>query len=176
MKLFRKVLFILLIANIIRIVPGCCDDCDSLPKYFNFNSIELYNLDNSGEWAVSTTVDSMQPAAIAFELAIFDSLGYYFHYAETDVINAFGYKTSYAMKCECSQPLIAYHYLTDISITTLYDINEELHAGDDVTGYFVGQLRGNTSPVGGMYMDLATITAQTENKVYYDSGVEAFGI
>lgn len=176
MQLFKKVLFILLIASVIRIIPGCCDDCDPLPLYFDFTSLELNNLDNSGEWVVAGSTDSMQPAAVAFGITISDSLGYYPHYAVANIIGAFGYKTSNAMRCECSQPMIAYHYLTDIEITTLYDINEELHAGDDVTGYFVGQLQSNSSPVSGVYLDLATIIAQTENKVYYDNGVEAFGI
>jgi len=176
MKIFRKVLFILLIANIIRIVPGCIEDCDLLPVYFDFTSLQILNLDNSGEWEVENTTDSMQAAAIAFELVISDYPGNYPHYSAADIFHSFGFKSSHAMSHDCSQPMIANHYLTDIRIATLYDINAELHAGDDVTAYFVGQFSTNTSPVSGVYLDLATIIAQMKNKVYYDFGVEAFGI
>ncbi|HAH56508.1 MAG: DUF5034 domain-containing protein [Lentimicrobium sp.] len=175
MHLIKKMLFIALLFNVIQIIPAC-GDCDVLPTYFDFTTLEIQNLDNSGEWVMPATADSMHPAAIAFELTIFDSLRYYRHFTKTEVIYTVGYKSSFALSDDCSQPLIANHYLTAIQITTLYDVNDDIHAGDDVTDFFVGQLRSNTSPVSGVYVWLDAIIAQTENKIYYDSGVEAFGI
>ena len=175
MKTLRKALFILLIANIIRIVPGCCD-CDLSSVPFDFNKTDIVNIDNSGEWAVTTQLDTMLPGAVAFEISLFDSLGYYNQYASNPERNNFGYSSACALSCDCSYPMVAGQYLKTIGITTMYDMNEEIDAGDDVTDFFVGKFRGNSSSGSSVYLNLENICSQTENKTYFDGGVESFGI
>jgi hypothetical protein len=71
---------------------------------------------------------------------------------------------------------VARQFLEDIRITTLYNLSETIPAGSNVTGHFVGQLRGNSSSSTSVYTDLLNIIRQTENKTYYDGGIESFGI
>ena len=57
MRIFKKTIFILLIANVLRIIPGCCE-CDDTAIAFDFNTTDIRNLDNSGEWVQSTFSDT----------------------------------------------------------------------------------------------------------------------
>ena len=177
MRIFKKVILILMVANMFQIIPGCCKKCEDAPISFDFNKAQIKNLDNSGEWVQSTYSDTMLPGAVAFEVTLYDSLGYYyFDYAAVNLLKNIGYKTSQALQCDCSMPFIARQYLTNISITSLYDISESIPAGTNVTSLFVGQLRGNSSHSSSVYNDLSYIIRQTENKTYYDGGIESFGI
>ena len=176
MRILKKTILILLVANMLRIIPGCCE-CDEPSMEFDFNRTDIRNLDNSGEWVRSTDADTMLPGAIAFEINLFDSSGYYYpQYAAANLFKSVGFKTSQAFQCDCSIPFIARQFLTDIKITTLYGISESIPAGSNATGLFVGQLRGNYANSTSVYTDLSSIIRQTENKTYYDGGIESFGI
>jgi hypothetical protein len=172
MRILKKVLLILAVTNIIRIIPGCCE-CDDSTMPFNFNKIAIINLDNSGDRAITTTSNTMMREAVAFEVALFDSLGYYYAYESSLNLGGIGY--AQAMSCDCSFPLKANQYLTSIKITTLYSLSSEIHAGSDVSGLFVAQPTNNSSS-GSLYSSLNTICNQTNGKAYYDSGMESFGL
>ncbi|MBK6345288.1 MAG: hypothetical protein IPF68_05020 [Bacteroidales bacterium] len=172
MRIFKKAILILAIFFILRIIPGCCD-CDESTIPFNFNSIDIINLDNSGEWAVTTNSDTMKPGAVAFEVALFDSLGYF--YAAGPSLNSIGFGQAKAMRCDCSMPFSANQSLKSIRITSLYALTPEIDAGSEVSGYFVGRPTNNSS-TGALYTSLESICGQTIGKTYYDSGVESFGL
>jgi len=172
MLFYKKVMLIMALAVIIRLIPGCCD-CDESTIPFNFNKTDIVNLDNSGEWAVTTNSDTMKPGAVAFEVALFDSLGYF--YAPEPSLNSIGFGQAKAMSCDCSIPFSANQNLTSIRITTLYALTPEIAAGSDVSGLFVARLTNNSS-TGSLYSSLESICRQTEGKTYYDSGVESFGL
>ena len=174
MRIFKKTILILLVANVLRIIPGCCN-CDDTPNFFDFNKTDIRNLDNSGEWLRSSTSDTMLPGAVAFEVNLYDSLGYFYNeYASGNLFKSIGFKTSQALSCDCAWPFMARQFLDDIRITTLYDVSGDIPAGSDVTDLFVGQVRGNSSS--SVYITLANVIRQTENKTYYDGGIESFGI
>lgn len=172
MGIIKKVLLILAVTNIIRIIPGCCD-CDSSSMPFNFNKMDIINLDNSGDWALTTNSDTMMAEAVAFEVELFDSLGYY--YAEDFKSNLKGFSSAQAMRCDCSFPLKPNQYLTSISITSLFALSSEISAGSDVSGLFVARPTNNSSS-GGLYSSLETTCNETNGKTYYDSGIESFGL
>jgi hypothetical protein len=176
MRIFKKAMFILLMANVLRIIPGCCN-CDDTPNLFDFNKSDIRNLDNSGEWLSSSASDTMLPGAVAFEVNLYDSLGYFYNeYAASDLFKSIGFTTSQAFSCDCSWPFMARQFLDDIRITTLYDVSGNILAGSDVTDLFVGKLGRNSSTSSSVYLSLANIVKQTENKTYYDGGIESFGI
>lgn len=175
MRILKKTIFILLFANALRIIPGCCE-CDDTAIAFDFNTTDIRNLDNSGEWVQSTISDTMLPGAVAFEINLYDSLGYYGGYAAASFVKNIGFTTSHAFSCDCSMPFMARQFLEEIRITTLYRLSENIPAGTIVTGLFVGQPRGNSSTSSGIYTELSNIIRQTENKTYYDGGIESFGI
>ncbi|MBK6963358.1 MAG: DUF5034 domain-containing protein [Bacteroidales bacterium] len=172
MRIIKRALLILAIANLIRIIPGCCE-CDDSTMPFNFNKMDIINLDNSGDWAVTTNIDTMMAEAVAFEVELFDSLGYY--YAEDFKSNLKGFSSARAMSCDCSFPLKANHYLTSIRITSLYALSPEIDAGSDVSDFFVASPTNNSSS-GSLYSSLETICNESNGKTYYDSGMESFGL
>lgn len=173
MRILKKAILILLIANIIRIIPGCCD-CDDSAMPFNFNKINIINLDNSGDQAMTTNSDTMKPEAVAFEVALFDSLFNYF--AAGPKVNFGGIGEAKAMKCDCALPYKANHYLTNISITTLYALSTEIADRSDVSGLFVARLTINSAFGSSLYNSLESICSQSNGKTYHDGGIESFGL
>ncbi|MBW6489662.1 MAG: hypothetical protein K0B15_00575 [Lentimicrobium sp.] len=173
MRIIKKVVLIFLLANIIRIIPGCCK-CSEEVYNFNFNRTDIRNIDNTGNYAKPLEIDTMLPGAVAFEVSIFDSLGYFYYaYAGPEYT---GFKTAAAMSCDCAMQLQTTNYLNHIKITTLYDLSSEIKAGDDVSEHFVASLSGNSSHNSGVYQSLTSVCTQTIDKIYYDSGVESFRI
>lgn len=174
MRTLKKALLILLVVNILRIIPGCCE-CDDSTMPFNFNRLTINNLDNSGDWAMTTTSDTMVAAAVAFEVALFDSSGYYY-FAQGPPVNTGGFCSAMAMKCDCASLLKANQYLKDILITTLYSLNPEIDAGSDVTEWFVARPTNTGASGNSLYLSLESLCLQSEGKTYYDSGMESFGL
>jgi len=174
MKTLSKTLLILFVANILRLIPGCCE-CDESSIPFSFNKIDITNIDNSGDWAVITQSDSMKPEAVAFEVALFDSAGYY-HLAQSFFSTNTGYSNATAMSCDCSYPLRAIQHLSSLKITSLYALNAQYSAQSDVTELFVAKLTNNSSTGSNLYIPLPALCNQTQGKNYYDSGVESFGL
>lgn len=173
MKVFRKILIILLIANLVRIIPGCCD-CDGPATFFSFNKTGITNLDNSGIFPQSSASDTMRAAAVAFEVSLYDSTGYWY-YAALPAKSGAGFSRATAMSCDCAYPMQARAHLTNISITTLFPISDQIVAGAEVSGLFAASLRGNYAG-DGVYITPEMLCSQTENKIYYDSGIESFGL
>jgi hypothetical protein len=173
MRILKKAILILLIANIIRIIPGCCE-CDDSAMPFNFNKIDIINLDNSGDWAITTTSNTMVPEAVAFEVTLFDSLVYFI--SEGPMLNYGGFGEAKAMKCDCAPPFKANHYLTSISITTLYALSTEIADQSDVSALFVARLANNSASGSSLYSSLESICNQSNGKTYYDGGIESFGL
>ncbi|NTW23349.1 MAG: DUF5034 domain-containing protein [Lentimicrobium sp.] len=173
MRILKKAFLFLLIVNMIRIIPGCCE-CDDSSMPFNFTKMDIINLDNSGDWAVTTSLDTMKAGAVAFEIALFDSLGYY--YAQELQVNTPGFSSAKAMSCDCSFPYQANQYLSSLSITTLNAITTEIPAGSDVSDLFVARPTNNSSSGNSLYITLEALCNQTNGKTYYDSGVESFGL
>ncbi len=173
MRTLKKAILILLIANIIRIIPGCCE-CDESTMPFNFSKMDITNLDNSGDWAVTTSLDTMKAGAVAFEVALFDSLGYY--YAQELPLNTVGFAGARAFSCDCSFPFKASQYLTGLKIIALEAISTKIQAGSDVSEHFVARPTNNSASGSSLYISLESLCNQTIDKTYYDTGVESFGL
>jgi len=174
MPSLKKIILILLVVNILRIIPGCCE-CDDTPIPFNFNKLTILNLDNSDNWGISTTCDTMLAEAVAFEIDLFDSTGFFYAQEQSININGLGYARAYS--CKCNFPYKANQYLTDVRITSLLPLTSEIEADSDVTDQFVAQPTNNSSSGSSLYISLESMCKQTENKIYYyGSGTESFRI
>ncbi len=172
MRIFKKALMILAVSYLIRIIPGCCE-CDDSTMPFNFNKMDIINLDNSGDWAMTTSSDTMMPEAVAFEVQLFDSIGYY--YASEPSLSTGGFGHVQAMRCDCAFPFKANQYLTTITITSLLALSPDIEAGSDVSAYFLSQPTNNSSS-GSLYSSLESICSESNGKTYYDGGMESFGL
>ncbi len=168
--MFRKILYILLLLNLLRIIPGCCE-CDEATRPFSFNKTDIVNLNNTGPWPEYTDSDTMRPAAVAFSVSLFDSAGYF--YAQAPVVETFGFSKAQAFaKCDCAFPFMANQHLTDIRIESLTPLSPDLPAGD-VSALFVAKPTSNAAS-GNLYIPLNDLCRQTIGKVYYDGGIESF--
>lgn len=166
-----KVVFVLLIAVIIRIIPGCCD-CNEPLQYFNFNTTRLTFIDNAGTYPRPMPGDTMNAAAVAIKLEMADSAGY-FQYSRVLKTGFPGFSTASAW-CYCPIPMKANAWLKQIKITTLYPISDEIAAGTDVSSLFVGSLEYGYYSGGSLYLTLESLCLQTNDKTYQDAGIESF--
>lgn len=170
--MLKKILFILLSLNLLRIIPGCCE-CDEAARPFSFNQTDIVNLDNTGPWPEYTDSDTMRPAAVAFSISLFDSTGYFYAQAPDIVTPGFSQAKAFA-KCDCAFPFMANQHLTQISIESLYALSPDIPAGE-VSGLFVAKPTSNAAS-GNLYIPLNDLCNQTIGKVYYDSGIESFDL
>lgn len=161
-----------MLAASVRIVSSCCD-CDSLPVYFNFNKADLRNVDNSRDYPFTITSDSMFAEAVAFEVSIFDSTGYYYLAENRNPFHNLGFSTASAFSCDCAMPFSPNQFIESIEIITLYPINPSTPAGSNVSELFVAESTSN-SAVGSVYENLPQLCRQAQGKTYYDSGIESF--
>lgn len=172
MNIKSKIVFLVMLAASVRIVSSCCD-CDNLPAFFNFNKADLRNIDNSGDYPFTITSDSMYAEAVAFEVSIFDSTGYYYLAENRNPLNNLGFSTASAFSCDCAMPFTPNQFIERIEITTLYPLNTSTPAGSNVSELFVG-LSTSNSARGYVYETLSQLCQQTQGKIYYDGGIESF--
>ncbi|KAB2870771.1 MAG: hypothetical protein F9K37_04990 [Bacteroidales bacterium] len=139
MELFKKTLLILVAVFLFKLMNSCClifgDCCKNDPLPTSFNNIKISNVDNSKEYDVLTTSNEMKRAAVAFNVNVFDTNYYnYYSYAKSC---SFGFSQAYAMECE--NPFAVITRINCISITTKYDINSSIKAGEEVVNHFVAK-------------------------------------
>lgn len=175
MRTLKKAFLILLVANLLRIIPGCCE-CDDTAILFNFNKLSIHNIDNSGDQAMTTASDTMMYEAVAFEVALFDSTGYFVAKGPQVNRSGFGFGFASAFSCNCAFPFRSNQFISALRITSLYPISPEIPAGSDVTELFAGRPTNNAAPGNSLYISPESLCNQTEGKIYYDSGTESFGL
>jgi len=136
MKLSTKVIFILSLIFILRLTQSC-GTCSDEPFYLDSNLIMIKNLDNSGLYTASNNIDTMFSAAIAFEVAIYDSTNIIY----TSLVKpktSFGFSTAKA-RSPCPSIYKSKQNISKISIITLEAISPEIPINTDVTTYFLTQ-------------------------------------
>lgn len=131
--LFIRVLIICILWFGVKLMLSCTPPP---PIEINYNSINLAGIDNSGRFMMRHEgVDSMYANAVAFNLTLYDStLTYYTNHSG----NAF--KTlsfAPAMAFSVVESFIPVTKVEQISVTTLFDIDEDVEAGMDVSSLFV---------------------------------------
>lgn len=148
---------------------SCCD-CPESFILFDFTTMSVSNIDNSGTWAVPTDSDTMYSEAVAFRVQVSDSSGYI--YASALQPSAMGFNSCQACKCtdlfKCRQQIV------NISIITLYDIASDIPANTDITQYFYFGLQNYSSP-GGLYVSWNEFSDSMTGKIY-DRMMESFSL
>lgn len=135
MRHTSKVLFVIGLFFILRLTQSCT--CSDEPFYLDSNLIMIKNLDNSGLYTASSNIDTMFSAAVAFEVAIYDSTNTFY----TSLVNpktSFGFSTAQALS-KCPEIYKSKQNISKISIITLEAISPEIPVNTDVTEYFLTQ-------------------------------------
>ena len=111
------------------------------PIEINYNMLSLAGIDNSGQYMRSyPAVDTMYAEAVALELTVSDSIR---HYAQN--FNKFIESVSFtsAMATSIDYSFIPISKVEAIKVTTLFDIDSEIKAGDDISQYIVYATNSN---------------------------------
>lgn len=135
--------------------------------YYQFDSLEISNLDNSAWGTQPTELNVMAAAAVAFEINLVDSS---FNYFEPAVAQHWrpNLNTAQAMeRCRCP-----FHFFPDpeidrLSILTLRDFSPDQPAGSDITALFLWQNDWNH-----LYRSIDSLVPML-NEPFYDEWLPA---
>lgn len=133
MSLIKRVLFIFALAFFLRVLISCGCDCSDVVHAFDFLEMDIANADNTQKYYELLASDTMQNEAIAFEITLRgDPRDWMVSCLKKD----FSFSSTYAFSCDCSYNLKANQHISDINITTVYDLSNEITAGSYVTPFF----------------------------------------
>jgi hypothetical protein len=114
-----------------------CDPPDSTPIDINYNYLSVKGVDNSGQYMSGyyDAVDTMYSEAVAFKLTLSDSS--YYYYASNRVKSVKPLSFSSAMALSIDDSYTPVNQVKDIKTTTLFDIDNELRAGADISSHIL---------------------------------------
>lgn len=112
------------------------------PIEMYFNSIKIIGVDNSGRFINrNTSVDTMYSSAVAFKLTLSDSTFNYYAFNFYETLNSLSFTP--AMAFTVDESYIPVNKVEQIKITTLFDIDENIKAGEDITNIILFERRND---------------------------------
>ncbi|MFV0391892.1 MAG: hypothetical protein ACK5KP_08440 [Paludibacteraceae bacterium] len=140
MQTGSKILFVVAVIFLTRLLSSCDNRAYETQKiYYDFDSLTVQNLNNSGEyWRLSTT-DEMDSETVAFRLNLLskDLVKSGYQYAKNHKQESvMGFMATTA-RSPVLPIMIANQTIKKITIIALRDISEEIKSGTDVTGLFL---------------------------------------
>lgn len=128
-SLFLKMVLILLVGLAFRIFVSCTPPP---PIKMDYNLAELTGVDNSGRHMPRfNSVDTMYSDAVAFNLVLYDSAFLHDVFVANNPRGFFAFSKANALSiAENFKPL---NKVYQLKIKTLFDIDSDIKAGDDVT-------------------------------------------
>lgn len=112
------------------------------PIEMHFNSINIVGVDNSDRYLSRfSSVDSMFADAVALKLTLSDSTFDYYASNFNKVLKSISFTPAMALSIE--ESFIPVNKVQQIKITTLFDINENVRAGDDISNLIVYETGSN---------------------------------
>jgi hypothetical protein len=168
MKLLTKSLLILILAFTLRIIQSC--GCQDDPHFFDFDQITVLNLDNSKDYPISSSTDTMYSSAVTFEISISDNKGYAYLRKGN-----FGFGFSEAVASECPIQFKSNQQISEITIITLEAISSEIPENTDITDLFLGLVPYNSS-LTYLYEPIDKLYNKINQETYFDDTTAAFQI
>ncbi|MEI8047801.1 MAG: hypothetical protein WCI92_10520 [Bacteroidota bacterium] len=166
MKLITRVFLILSILFILRVFTGCLiHDCPEEVYPFDFEKIEIVNLDNSGMWPAILSSDTLKRAAVAFQVSVSANLPLIGQSGQNSNSSGFSFPTA-SGKSDCPMLYSANHIIENISVVTAFDLNESYPANADVTSLFLGS--DNIGYGSGLYVPIDELYQKINKARYYD--------
>ena len=170
MKLFNKIFILFVSITFLRLAVSCCN-CESDFYSFDYSSVVIHNIDNSGRWSKPITNNEMSAASIAFEVQI---IGTKPVSASSSRIKINGFKTLSAQNCECDDQYVPNQTISDIRIRTLNDINSDYCCNDDVTNLFVANTCVSCEDIGSFYITIDELKKRINPEGLYESPTNKF--
>lgn len=115
--------------------------CPSSPEVIgiNYNNINITGIDNSTEYLFQTSSNSIHADALALKLTLSETSIFQTSLLFPKLIESLSFQTAYASSP--ADPIyIPLNKVVAIKIKTLFDIDDSLSAGDDVSAHFLCSL------------------------------------
>ncbi len=136
MKLFIRSVSIILMLFILRALSGCFNhDCPDDVYPFDFSKIKINNLDNSGMGPKVISNNTMNKAAVAFQVFISSDLSYLGKYRRKT--QGFGFSEVNAWT-PCPTYYASNQSVESISVVTLLEISSLIPANTEISDLFLG--------------------------------------
>ena len=137
--LLTKIIVVLMLGFSIRLFFSCTPPP---PIEMHFNSIKIIGVNNSDRFSYSyTSVDTMYSSAVAFKLTLFDSTYNYYAFNFRKTLKSLSFTP--AMAFSIDESFFPVNKVEQIKITTLFDIDDNIKAGEDITNLILFE-RGNS--------------------------------
>jgi hypothetical protein len=140
-----------------------CTPTASLNMQYNAMRIEAVN--NSGAYLQSLPIDTMHANAVALKLTLSDSTFHRNFALHNSTFPSLGF--SQAMATTINESFKPTNQIEKITVITMFDINEQIKAGDDITAHIV-YCTGNSFQ---LYMNENDAIASLNNYQSYPLGV-----
>ena len=173
MNRFTRVSFILALFFFTRIIQSCCE-CNFDPHPFDFSMVTVRNLDNSGSYTTYTNADSMNRAAIAFEVSISADENMLFS-CLSNPLPFLSFESALAFQCDCDILFKPNQSIVGIKIITNFPLSELYPEDSDVSDLFLAHVPRNSSS-SFMYKTLEDILPLINYEVYSNEASTTFQI
>jgi len=170
MRIAFKLLIILLLVTSIRLISSCCS-CEDDFFSFDYESLKIGNIDNSGQWSKPTEENVMSRASVAFEIQI---IGKEIAESKFRPIHFSGFNTLSAQNCNCDERFISNQTISEIKIRTLNDINSDYCSNEDVTSLFLANTCLSCTDVGNFYITISELQKRLNPESIYHQPINKF--
>jgi hypothetical protein len=124
-----KVFFVILVGVFTKLFFSCTPPP---PGDMYYNSIGIAGVDNSDRFLKrNTSVDTLYSGAVALNLTLKDSTFDYYAFNLNNALKSLSFTPAMALSFPSS--FIPVNEVEKIKVTTLFDIDDEVRAGDDIT-------------------------------------------
>lgn len=135
-----KVVLLLAIGFVFRLLLSCTPT-DYDPFNITYNSLSVTAIDNSGRYLNSSSVDTLYAEAVALKITLADTSNQFAFSWASGISNTMCFQSVLAM-----DPVLSYlpvNKVVSLKVKTLFDINETIGAGDEVSEYFLCSCNGD---------------------------------
>ncbi len=164
----KKIIFMVIAGFILRLLPGCID-CDNEPVPFDFSGMDVIPIDNTGTWIKQLEGDKMASDAVAFKIQLFPD-GLYSGFIRRQVYKS-GFEKAFAME-ECPVRFRANNEITNLDVTTVFAISEEIDGGSSVIDFMAGYK--NNTGISSLYVTMKELLDLINPDFYIDEPNEEF--
>lgn len=150
MKIYKRAIWLISISFLFQTIITSCCDCDNETFYDGiYKEIEINNFFNNRY--DSQFRDTLKPEAVSFRIFVGIELPEdYYAVSVTNFLKNFSFNNAYALYCDCGPIVLTKNHISDFSITTLLDIDDNIKTGDDVTNLFYG----STNNYNDLYLEI----------------------
>jgi hypothetical protein len=170
MRTFTKILIIVVFTTILRIVTSCCN-CENVFFSFNYETLQIGNIDNSGQWSRPTESNDMSKNGVAFEVSI---IGKSIAQSLVKPVDFWSFNTAVAQSCDCDDRYVGNQLIKSVKIITIHNLNADYTANEEVTPLFLANNCLDCDDIGTFYITIPELIKRLNPESIYNQPVNKF--